>query len=111
MSKNRTSSKQTTEQQLWDYVSGKLSAGEAHARELEHVDDAFWNDAVEGLETAQDKERLHKMQMQLQRQIRQQTQQRRQKRKRNFGQPAIVAVLLILLFLIIGYILVKITSQ
>lgn len=111
MSKDRSSSQQT-EQQLWDYVSGKLSAAESHAEELEHVEDAFWNDAVEGLDGAKDKEQLRKMHLQLQQQIRQQTQHRRQKRKPNFGYSAvIIAILVVLLFLIVGYMLVQATSR
>lgn len=111
MSKNRVSSKQGTEQELWDYVSGNLSAGEAHAKEMEHVDDPFWNDAVDGLGEVENKEQLRKMQMQLQQQLRQQTQKRKQKRKGNFSQAAIIAILFVLLLLIIGYLVVQFATK
>ena len=49
------SSKDIDNQQLMDYLAGKLSEEDKHAVEMKLADNDFMNDAVEGLEEVKDK--------------------------------------------------------
>lgn len=107
MSKNRQDSTRgfsnKKEKELWEYVNNQLPNENAHAQELENVDDPFWNDAVEGLSLIEDKEHIKKLNAQLQKQIKQRTANRKENRKKNYIQISLIAIFILLLIMIAGY--------
>ncbi|MDH7461510.1 hypothetical protein QEG73_09475 [Chitinophagaceae bacterium 26-R-25] len=53
------SNKDIDNQQLMDYISGKLSEVEKHAIEEDTVDNDFMNDAMEGLQSLKDNKKIN----------------------------------------------------
>ncbi|RQO31465.1 hypothetical protein DBR32_05755 [Taibaiella sp. KBW10] len=90
------------EEQLWNYVSGSMPPDKAHDTESDKLDDPFWNDAVEGLEQLEDKQKIKNITVQLQQQIRKQTASKGKKKKGIQGhwQGMVITVLLLLLIVI-----------
>ena len=104
------SNKDIDNQQLMDYLSHHLSAADNHAVEKEMINDAFVNDAVEGLEQIQTKKNLHLYVEQLNSGLQQQiTKNKKRKEKRRLkDQPyTYFAIILILLLLVICFIVFK----
>jgi len=104
------SNKDIDNQQLMDYLSGKLSAEEKFAVEKEMADSAFVNDAVEGLEhigSGKDiQSYVDELNTSLQKSL-QKKKQRRLKRKLREGPWGYVAILLIILLCIAGFLIVR----
>ena len=98
------------EEQLKKYISGDLSAEELHAVEKQMVDSDFVNDAVEGLQTISSINKLDDYVQELNKQLHQQlnsTKQRREKRKIKHLSWIIVAVIIILLLCVLGFVVIK----
>ena len=104
------SNKDIDNQQLMDYLSGKLSGEEKFAVEKMMADNDFMNDAIEGLETVGNKKDIQvyveELNANLQKSL-SKKKQRRMKRKLREGPWGYVAILLILLLCIAGYLIVK----
>lgn len=104
------SNKDIDNQQLMDYLSGKLSAEEKHAVEKGMVDSDFMNDAVEGLENIENKKDIQvyvdELNASLQKSL-QKKKQRRLKRRLREGPWGYVAILLIILLCIAAYLIVR----
>ncbi len=104
------SNKDIDNQQLMDYLSKKLSAQDHHELEKLMADDAFMNDAVEGLEQIGDTKKLGVSVEELNKELQKQLAKRKMRKdKRKFKeQPwTYIAVLILLLLIIICYIVVK----
>lgn len=102
--------KDIEQDKLLDYLNKKLSAAEAHEVEKQMADDAFMNDAVEGLEHFKDKKDLLLLVDQLNSDLKKQTLQKKiKKEKRKLkDQPLLYFTIgLILLIAIISYFLIR----
>ncbi|MEO5591091.1 MAG: hypothetical protein ABIR15_00695 [Chitinophagaceae bacterium] len=98
------SSKEIDNQQLMDYLAGKLSEDEKHRVEMQLADNDFMNDALEGLENVKDKKDINFFVEQLNRDLHKKLQQkknRKQKRKL-LQQRWVYAAVIIILALIIA---------
>jgi anti-sigma factor RsiW len=104
------SNKDIDNQQLMDYLSGKLSGEEKHAVEKMMADSEFMNDAVEGLEHIHNKKDIQsyvdELNTTLQKSL-QKKKQRRMKRRLREGPWGYVAILLIILLCIAAYLIVR----
>jgi hypothetical protein len=104
------SNKDIDNQQLMDYLSGKLSDEEKHAVEKGMADSAFMNDAVEGLENIGNKKDIQayveELNAGLQKSL-SRKKQRRLKRRLKEGPWGYVAILLIILLCIAAYLILR----
>src|SRR6187399_1906032 len=104
------SNKDIDNQQLMDYLQGKLSAGESHELEEMMADDALFNDAVEGLQNIRNKKDIQTYVEQMNRDLQKnltKKRQRREKRKWKDNPWAYIAVIVIIMACIAGYYVVK----
>ena len=103
------SSKDIDNQQLMDYLAGKLSEDEKHAVEMQLADNDFMNDAMEGLESVKDKKDINvfveKLNRNLQKKLRQKK-NRKQKRKLMQQRWVYAAIVLILALLIAVWLMI-----
>ncbi|HWK08211.1 MAG TPA: hypothetical protein VNS58_31500 [Puia sp.] len=104
------SNKDIDNQQLMDYLSGKLSGEEKFAVEKMMADNDFMNDAVEGLETIENKKDIQVYVDQLNASLQKslsKKKQRRLKRRLREGPWGYFAILLIILLCIAAYLIVR----
>lgn len=103
------SNKDIDNQKLMDYLSGKLSAEEKHEIERQMADSDFVNDAVEGLEKVENKKELSNFVDHLNNDLHKQL-EKKEKRKQKRAlkdQPWLyLAIVLLLLLIIIGFIVI-----
>lgn len=104
------SNKDIDNQKLMDYLAGKLSAEERHEIEKAMADNAFMNDAMEGLAGVKDKTHLAALVDQLNNDLQQKTEKKKQrKEKRRLKEyPWInLAVIVILALIIIVWFVIR----
>jgi hypothetical protein len=105
-----SNSKDIDNQQLMDYLSGKLSGEEKFAVEKGMADNEFMNDAMEGLSTIRNKKDIQvyvdELNASLQKSL-SRKKQRRLKRRLREGPWGYVAILLIILLCIAAYLIVR----
>lgn len=104
------SNKDIDNQKLMDYISGKLSAEDKHELEKQMVDSDFMGDAAEGLEQFKNKPALSAFVDQLNAGLHKQLdkkRRRKEKRKLKDQQWVYLAVIIILMLAILGYIVIK----
>ena len=97
-------------QKLIDYLNGKLSPEDKHEVEKMMNDNGFLNDALEGLENLPDKKKLQTYVEQLNQELHEQLQKTRDRRikKRIQEYPWIyLAIILILVLCIVGYVVIR----
>lgn len=102
--------KDIEQDKLLDYLNKKLSDTDAHEVEKQMADDAFMNDAVEGLQHFKNKKDLAHLVDQLNSDLKKQTAKKKfKKEKRRLkDQPWLYITLVVLLLLvIIGYLVIK----
>ena len=96
------SNKDIDNQQLMDYLAGKLSEEEKHAIELQLSGSDFFNDAAEGLEKIKDKKDINVFVEQLNRDLHKKLQQKKRKKlKRKILQQRWVYAAIILILAIV----------
>ncbi len=103
------SNKDIDNQQLMDYISGKLSDSETHNVEADMIDDDFMNDAVEGLQTVNDKKKLNFFVDQINHDLQKKlTNKKARKHKRQIKDQSFIyiAIILILLLIILAYVVI-----
>jgi len=103
------SSKDIDNQQLMDYLAGKLSEAEKHQVELQLVDNDFINDAVEGLQHVKSKKDINLFVEQLNRDLHNkllQKKNKKQKRKLMQQRWVYAAIILILALLIAAWLMI-----
>lgn len=103
------SSKDIDNQQLMDYLAGKLSEEEKHAVEMQLADSDFMTDALEGLETVKEKKDINVFVDQLNRDLHKKLQQKKKKKQqRKIPQQRWVyaAIFLILAILIATWLMI-----
>jgi hypothetical protein len=104
------SNKDIDNQKLMDYISGKLSGKEKHEVEQWMIDNNFESEALEGLQTVKDQKDLQVYVDQLNKDLNKylkEKKQRRDRRKIKESPWAYLAILLVLLFAIISYLIIQ----
>lgn len=102
------------EDELLQYLEGKLSPEEQHAFEKKMADSAFVNDAVEGLSAFSSKDHLNEYVQQLNKNLQQQLQakkQKKEKRKIKDINWQVVYVVIILLLCLLGYTVIRLLKK
>ena len=103
------SSKDIDNQQLMDYLAGKLSEEEKHAVEMQLGENEFMTDALEGLETVKDKKDINVFVDQLNRDLHKkllQKKTKKQKRKLPQQRWVFAAIVLLLAILIATWLMI-----
>jgi anti-sigma factor RsiW len=103
------SSKDIDNQQLMDYLAGKLSEDEKHQVEMQLANNDFMNDAMEGLENVKDKKDINFFVEQLNRDLHKkllQKKHKKQKRKLLQQRWVYAAIILILALLIATWLMI-----
>ena len=97
------------EEQLMNYVKGKTSGEEAHAVEKKMANSSFVNDAVEGLQNFSSAEKANTYAQQINEQLHQRLADKKHRRKKIIGNLSweIIAVIVIILLALIGYVIVE----
>jgi anti-sigma factor RsiW len=96
------SGKDIDNQQLMDYLAGKLSAEQKHEVEKRMAENEFMNDALEGLEAVKDKRDINLFVEQLNRDLQKKLQQKKaKKQKRKLIQQRWVFAAIILILAIV----------
>ncbi len=97
------SNKDIDNQQLMDYLAGKLSEEEKHAVEMQLAENEFASDAVEGLAAVQNKRDINVVVDQLNRELHKKLSQKPNKRRRKMLQQRwIYAAIILILALVIA---------
>ena len=98
------SSKDIDNQQLMDYLAGKLSENEKHEVEMQLADSDFMNDAMEGLENVKDKRNINVFVEQLNRRLHKKLLQKKTKKQKRklLQQRWVYAAILLILILVIA---------
>ncbi|HMK04787.1 MAG TPA: hypothetical protein VK489_11370 [Ferruginibacter sp.] len=102
--------KEIEQEKLLAYLNKKLSEPEAHEVEKQMADDAFMNDAVEGLENFNNKKNLSLYVEQLNDSLKKQLdkkKKRKEKRKLRDHPQLYFTIILLLILVIISFVLVK----
>jgi len=104
------SNKDIDNQQLMDYLSGKLSGEALHELERSMADNDFLNDAVEGLQQVGDKKNMQayvdELNASMQKTL-EKKKKRRLKRRLKEDPWGLLAVILVIALCILGYIIVR----
>lgn len=104
------SNKDIDNQQLMDYLSGDLSGDNLHEVERSMADNAFLNDAVEGLQSIGSKKNVQKyvdeLNANLQKSIAKKK-QRRLKRRLRETPWAYLSILLVIILCVIAYLVIR----
>jgi anti-sigma factor RsiW len=104
------SNKDIDNQKLMDYLSGNLPEDEKHEVEQLMADSDFMSDAMEGLEHLKNKKELQLYVKQLNKNLQNQLKKkknRREKRRINEYPWIYFAIILILVFCVIGYVVIR----
>lgn len=102
--------KDIEQDKLLDYLNKKLSAADAHEVEKQMADDDFMNDAVEGLQQFNDKQKLSLLVEQLNSDLKKQTAKKnklKQKRKLKDQPGLYISIIILLLLLVISFVIIK----
>lgn len=102
------------EEQIKKYLSGNISEEERFAIEKQMADSEFVNDAVEGLQSVRDKQKLNEYVNHLNKDLHKYLQSKKlskEKRKTKDLSWIIVAVIVILLLCILGYIVIRMQRE
>jgi len=103
-----------TDEQLLNYLQGKATGDDAHLVEKQMAESDFINDAVEGLQAIQSPRRLNEYVNQLNGKLQQQLEikkQRKDKREIKHLSWIILAVVLILVLCILGYVVIHMAKE
>lgn len=103
-----------TDEQLLNYLQGKATGEDAHLVEKQMAESDFINDAVEGLQAIQSPRRLNEYVNQLNGKLQQQLEikkQRKDKRAIKHLSWIILAVVLILVLCILGYVVIHMAKE
>lgn len=104
------SNKDIDNQQLMDYLSGNLSGEPLHDVERSMADNAFLNDAVEGLQRMDNKKNVQAYVDELNATLHKSVakkKQRRQKRQLKETPWSYLAILLVILLCVIAYVIIR----
>jgi CHASE3 domain sensor protein len=100
-------------EQLMNYVKGKSAGEEEHTVEKKMAESSFVNDAVEGLQNFSSTEKVNSYVQQINEQMHQRLAEKKQGRKNNIKSLSweIIAVIVIILLCLIGYIVIQMMNK
>lgn len=104
------SNKDIDNQQLMDYLSNQLSKTQIHEMETNMAEDAFLNDAVEGLQEIEPTEKINNYTIQLNQELQKiisKNKKAREKRRWKDSPTLYIVIISILLFLVLSFFLLK----
>jgi hypothetical protein len=104
------SNKDIDNQQLMDYLSNQLSKADSHEIEKNMADDAFMNDAVEGLQEIENKKNMQAYVEQLNNDLQKQiakNKNRKQKRRLKDQPITYVTIIIILILVVVSFLVLK----
>ena len=104
------SNKDIDNQQLMDYLSGKLSGEQLHELERSMADSEFLNDAVEGLQRIRNKKDMQSYVDELNAAMQKslaKKKQRRLKRRLKEEPWGLLAVVIVILLCVLGYVVIR----
>jgi anti-sigma factor RsiW len=104
------SNKDIDNQQLMDYLSNQLNKAESHEIEKQMADDAFMNDAVEGLQKIENKKDMQAYVEQLNDELHNQLAKnkiRKEKRKLKEQPFTYVTIIIILILVIVSFLVLR----
>lgn len=107
---NKPNHKDAENTLLMKYLEGNLSGDELHAFEKEMLDSDIMNDAVEGLQLLEDKEKINNYVADLNKQLKTFTASKRKRRNKfriQLSQWTIISIIIILFICIITFLLIK----
>lgn len=102
--------KDIEQEKLLQYLNRNMSDAEQHAFEKQMNDDEFMNDAVEGLQSIKDKNKIQDLVQQMDAGLKKQLKKRKDRKQKRIliHQPWIYySIVLILLLLMIAYLVIK----
>lgn len=101
------------EQQLMNYINGKLTDEEANAFEKKMAASAFINDGVEGLQQFSSLEKIDIFTRQLNDNLRKKTALRKQKIKRSFKGLSweLMAIIAVIILALLGYVVIQLLNR
>lgn len=102
--------KDIEQEKLLQYLNRNMSDAEQHAFEKQMNDDEFMNDAVEGLQSIKDKNKIQDLVQQMDAGLKKQLKKRKARKQKRIliHQPWIYySIVLILLLLMIAYLVIK----
>jgi len=103
-----------TDEQLLNYLQGNATGEDAHLVEKQMAESDFINDAVEGLQSFKSPKKLDEYVGQLNKKLQQQLEikkQKKQKRAIKHMEWIILAVVLILVLCILGYVIIHMARE
>ena len=104
------SNKDIDNQQLMDYLTGKLSGDELHEVEKSMADNEFLNDAVEGLQRMNNKKDMQAYVDELNASMQKNLAKKKQRRlKRQLKEEpwGLLAIVLVIVLCVIGYVVIR----
>ena len=111
---NITSDSEELDEQLMNYLQGKLSGEELHDIEKQIADDAFVKDAIDGLQQFSSNKKLDQYVRTLNQNLQQQLALKKQRKwKRNLHNPSwiIMATVIILLLCVLAYVVISFVRE
>ncbi len=102
--------KDIEQEKLLEYLNNHMSEAEKHAFEKQMNDDEFMNDAVEGLQSIENKQKLDDLVLQMNADLKKQRdkkKKRNQKRKLPAQTWAYYTIVLLLILTVIAYVVIK----
>ena len=101
------------EEQLMNYINGKLTEEEANAFEKKMAGSAFINDGVEGLQQFSSPEKIELFTRQINDNLRKKTAARKQKMKRSFKGLSweLMAIIAVIILALIGYAVIQLLNK
>ena len=104
------SNKDIDNQQLMDYLAGKLSGDELHEVERSMADNEFLNDAIEGLQRMSNKKDMQAYVDELNASMQKSLAKKKQRRiKRQLKEEpwGLLAIVLVIILCVIGYVVIR----
>ncbi|HMZ45383.1 MAG TPA: hypothetical protein PKG56_06050 [Chitinophagaceae bacterium] len=98
------------EQEMFDYLNNNLTPQQRHAFELKMEENVFLQEAVEGLEKIQNKQKVHQFITELNHNLDKQLERKRiKKHKRKIKTQGwiIISIVIILALCVLGYLVIK----
>lgn len=102
--------KELEDQQLMDYLSGKMQQHEIHDMEAQMLEDPFLEDAMEGLSTISSTKEVNTNVAALRKNLHQQLQKKKEKKKRRNNLSSYwtyIAILVVLVTIVVSYFVLK----
>ncbi len=101
------------EDELMNYIKGKSSAGEEHSVEEKMADSPFVNDAVEGLQRFSSPEKMNAYVQQINDDLHRHLHSKKNRRKKTITNLSweIIAVIIVIILCMLGYVIIEMLKK